>query len=229
MSREGGGAARRGAGGEHSVGAPRLTAEDAKRLQRCLAGGGVAVFPTDTVYGLACDPSEERAVRRLYELKGRPADRPAAVMFFERERATSALPELMSAERRAIAALLPGPVTLLLPNREGRFPLASGPTVEGSDSLGLRVPLLGDSLAALSAVPTPVMQSSANVSGGPEARRLGDVPRELLLGADLVLDGGELAGTASTIVDLRDYERSGGFSVIREGAMSRSEVEQALA
>jgi L-threonylcarbamoyladenylate synthase len=206
-----------------------LTARDAERLQSCLAGGGVAVFPTDTVYGLACDPSQERAVRRLYQLKGRPADRPAAVMFFERERATTALSELKSAERRAIEALLPGPVTLLLPNREGRFPLACGPAVEGRDSLGLRVPVLGNSLAALSAMPTPVMQSSANVSGGPEARRLGDVPREVLLGADLALDGGELPGTASTIVDLRDYERSGAFSVVREGAMSLGEVERALA
>ncbi len=224
--RNGGGDGRDAAGAD-SAGAAALTAEDARQLQRCLAGGGVAVFPTDTVYGLACDPSDERAVRRLYELKGRPADRPAAVMFFKRERATSALPELESAERRAIAALLPGPVTLLLPNRDGRFPLACGPM--GRDSLGLRVPLLGDSLAALRALPTPLMQSSANVSGGPEARRLSDVPRELLLGADLVLDGGELPGTASTIVDLRDYEQSGGFSVVREGAMSLREVEQALA
>ncbi len=228
MSRgaEGGGERRGGAGGARSGGAAALTSEDAQQLQRCLAGGGVAVFPTDTVYGLACDPLNKRAVRRLYELKGRPADRPAAVMFFDRERATSALSELQSAERRAIEALLPGPVTLLLPNREGRFPLACGPS--GKDSLGLRVPRLGDSLAALRAVPTPVMQSSANASGEPDTRRLSDVPRALLLGADLVLDGGELPGTASTIVDLRDYERSGGFSVVREGAISPREVEEAL-
>lgn len=209
-------------------GAVALTREDAARLQRCLAGGGVAVFPADTVYGLGCDPENERAVRRLYELKGRPPDRPAAVMFFDRERALEALGELSTAERRAIETLLPGPVTLLLPNRNRRFPLACGPTTQGRDSLGLRVPLLGDSLAALHAMPAPMMQSSANLSGEPEARRLADVPRELLLAADLALDGGELLGTASTVVDLRDYERSGGFSVVREGALAPADIERAL-
>jgi len=206
-----------------------LDREDAAALERCLASGGVAVFPADTVYGLGCDPDDERAVRRLYELKGRPADRPAAVMFFDRERALQALPELSSAERRVVEALLPGPVTLVLANRAGRFPLAGGPTPEGRDSLGLRVPLLGEALAALRAMPRPMMQSSANLSGGPEARRLADVPRELLLGADLVLDGGELPGTASTVLDLREYELNGAFSVVREGAMALGDIERALA
>lgn len=206
-----------------------LEPADATRLQRCLASGGVAVFPADTVYGLGCDPDNERAVTRLYELKGRPADRPAAVMFFDRERALEALPELTAAERRAIEALLPGAVTLLLPNRARRYPLACGPTAQGKDSLGLRVPLLGDALAALQAVPVPMMQSSANLSGGADARRLSDVPRELLLGADEVLDGGELPGTASTVLDLCDYERTGAFRVVREGALALAAVERALA
>jgi L-threonylcarbamoyladenylate synthase len=206
-----------------------LDAGDAARLERCLATGGVAVFPADTVYGLGCDPEDERAVRRLYELKGRPPDRPAAVMFFDRERAVQALGELSAAERRAIEALLPGPVTLLLPNRARRFPLACGPAEEGRDSLGLRVPLLDDTLAALAAMPRPMMQSSANLSGGPEARRLADVPRELLLGAALALDGGELPGTASTVLDLRDYELNGAFKVVREGALALGDIERALA
>lgn len=205
-----------------------LDADDAARLEECLADGGVAVFPADTVYGLGCDPDDERAVRRLYELKGRPAHRAAAVMFFDRCRAVRALPELSAAEDRAVEALLPGPVTLLLPNRAGRYPLACGPAGEGPGSLGLRVPLLGESLAALAAMPRPMMQSSANLSGGAEARRLADVPRELLLGADLALDGGELPGTASTVLDLREYERSGAFSVVREGALALEDIERAL-
>ena len=101
------------------------------------------MFPTDTVYGLCCDPEDERAVRRLYELKGRPARRPAAVMFFALEPALAALPELASASARALRALLPGPVTLLLPNR--RQPLsARGGRPEPAPTLGLRVPALSD-------------------------------------------------------------------------------------
>jgi L-threonylcarbamoyladenylate synthase len=187
----------------------------------------VAVFPADTVYGLGCDPANEAAVRRLYELKGRPAERPAAVMFFDRALALAVLDELSESERRAIQALLPGPVTLLLPNPGHRFPLAGGPT-DGRASLGLRVPLLADAVAALRTVSVPMMQSSANLSGGAEARRLTDVPQRLLEGADLVLDAGELPGVASTVVDLRDYARTGDWAVVREGAMALDAVERAL-
>jgi L-threonylcarbamoyladenylate synthase len=220
----------------------KLTALDAERLRECIGNGGVAVFPADTVYGLACDPLQREAVERLYELKGRPPERPAAVMFFALPAALEALPELGERERVALESLLPGPLTVLLPNREGRYPLACAFGAVRSEantskidaragepgSLGLRVPLLPQSLAALRAVRGPVMQSSANLSGGPEARRLADIPPALLEGADLVLDGGELPGTASTVLDLRDYERSGEWRIVRAGPVGHAELERAL-
>jgi L-threonylcarbamoyladenylate synthase len=200
---------------------------DARRLEECLASGGIAVFPTDTVYGVCCDPDDERAVRRLYELKGRPAERPAAVMFFALEPALSMLSELRDAERAALTALLPGPVTLLLPNPRLRFGPACGPDPA---TLGLRVPRLPERLAALCSVSRPVMQSSANLSGGTDARRLADVPESIRTGADLVLDGGgELPGTPSTVVDLRDYQQTGDWRVLRGGALERSALERLLA
>jgi L-threonylcarbamoyladenylate synthase len=200
-----------------------VEAQDAKRFQECIAAGGVAVFPTDTVYGLACDPLQREAVARLYRLKGRPPARPAAVMFFSLPPALLALPELGGRERAALRALLPGPLTVLLPNRERRYPLSGGGAV-----LGLRVPLLPEPLAALSAVGVPVMQSSANLSGGPEARRLSEIPPALLEGADLVLDGGELPGIASTVLDLSEYEASGGWSIVRAGPLEPAELRRAL-
>ncbi len=203
--------------------AATLDAQDARRLRECLAAGGVAVFPADTVYGLACDPERPTAVERLYELKGRPLDRPAAVMFFTLTAARDALPELGERERAALEALLPGPLTVLLPNRVGRYPLTGG-----GETLGLRVPALTAPLAALAAVPGPVMQSSANVSGGPEARRLEDVPHALRQGADLVLDGGELPGVASTVLDLRAYEEHGRWCVVRAGPLGEAALARAL-
>jgi L-threonylcarbamoyladenylate synthase len=184
------------------------------------------VFPTDTVYGLGCDPQARTAVERLYALKGRAADRPVALLFFALAPALDALPELARRERAAIAALLPGPVTLLLPNRKRRFPLACGPD---PDTLGLRVPLLAEPLAALSAVGAPVLQSSANFSRRADARRLIDVPEKLRQMADLVLDGGELPGVASTVIDLRDYERSGAWRVLRPGPLAADSLAAALA
>jgi L-threonylcarbamoyladenylate synthase len=203
-----------------------IAVEQAAALVRCIRAGGVAVFPTDTVYGVCCDPQDEVAAARLYELKGRPPEKPAAVMFFALEPALATLTELHDAEHRAAMALLPGPVTLLLANRQGRFPAACGPDPH---TLGLRVPRLTDTLAALETVPLAVMQSSANLSGGPDPRTLAEVPKELLAGVDLVLDGGELPGTPSTVIDLRRYASHGEWRLLREGALSSAAAQRALA
>jgi L-threonylcarbamoyladenylate synthase len=202
-----------------------LDSDDAGRLRECVARGGVAVFPTDTVYGLCCDPGDEAAAQRLYKLKGRPPERPAAVMFFALEPALRALAELSHTERRALEALLPGPVTLLIENRSDDFAAACR---TDPATLGLRVPSLPKSLQALAQIADPVMQTSANRSGEPDARALADVPLSLREGADLVLDGGALYGTASTVIDLREYEASGEWHVLREGALALDAVRELL-
>jgi L-threonylcarbamoyladenylate synthase len=203
-----------------------LSAEDARTFARCLAVGGVAVFPADTVYGLACEPDSREAVARLYGLKGRRPDKPAAVLFCSLELARAALPELEPRTDAALRALLPGAVTLLLPNPRRRFPLACGPD---PGTLGLRVPAWPPALAALAAVRWPVLQSSANVAGGAEARVLVEVPEPIRRGADLVLDGGPLPGSPSTVVDLRPFERDGRWRVVREGAVPPDRIAEALA
>ena len=203
-----------------------LTAAQAETFERCMAVGGMAVFPADTVYGVACDPDAKEAVQRICLLKRRPISKPSAVMFFQPSLALAALPELGPRTRDALLALLPGAVTLILPNPSGRFPLACG---EDRTAIGLRVPALPPALAALERVTWPVWQSSANLAGGRPARRLEEVPRELRLAADLVLDGGELPGTASTVVDLRGYEDEGTWSVQRPGALSEDDLAARLA
>ena len=163
----------------------------------------MAVFPADTVYGLACDPENAEAVAKLYELKGRPPEKPAAVMFFDLD------------ELGDHGGLLPGGVTLLLANRERRFPLAC---TTDPETLGVRVPFLAP-------VGRPVLQSSANLAGGPDARRLSDVPESIRAGAELVIDGGELPGVPSTVIDLRE---PGEWRIVRQGAVSREDVARAL-
>jgi L-threonylcarbamoyladenylate synthase len=193
-----------------------VTREEVETFERCISVGGVALFPADTVYALGTEPDSREGVDRLYRLKGRLPDKPAAVMFFDLEIALAALPELGPRTREGVEGLLPGGVTLLLPNPARRYPLACGPDPE---RLGLRVPLLEGELAPLSAVSWPVLQSSANRSGGPDAARLADVDEELRAGVDLILDGGELPGTPSTVLDLTSYEQDGSWKVVREGAL----------
>ena len=201
-----------------------ISTQDAETFARCIAVGGVAVFPADTVYGLACEPDTREAVERLYALKGRRPDKPAAVMFFDPELAFAALPELEPRTRSLLERLLPGGITALLPNPLRRYPLACGPDPH---TLGLRVPALGPDIEALAGMRWPVMQSSANVSGGYDAHRLEEVPEDIRRGADLVLDGGDLAGTPSTVVDLRRFELDGIWAVLREGAVPEHEIELA--
>lgn len=194
---------------------------DAAAFERCIAGGGVAVFPADTVYGLACDPENRDAVERLYRLKGRRGDKPSAVMFFDLAAALETLPWLGERTRGAMAELLPGGVTLLVPNPGERFPLAGG---DDPATLGLRVPRVVE----LAGVRRPVLQSSANRAGGADARRLEDVPEPIRAGADVVVNGGELPGTPSTVVDLRRYDEDGSWLILRAGAVGDEELQAAL-
>ncbi|HEX8857454.1 MAG TPA: L-threonylcarbamoyladenylate synthase [Thermoleophilaceae bacterium] len=203
-----------------------MTPDDVRELERVLAAGGIALFPADTVYGLAVDPGSESAVARLYELKGRPPARPSAVMFFDRGAALEELGWLGPRTREAAEHLLPGPVTLVLPNPERRWPLACGPEPE---RVGVRVPALEGALEPLRAATGPVLQSSANPSGGPDARRLADVDERIRAGVDIELDGGELPGTPSTVIDLSTYEAEGSFDVLREGVLPKARVVELLA
>ncbi len=165
-------------------------------LDAVIAAGGVVLFPSDSVYGLAADPQNAAAVRRLYAIKGRPPDKPAALMFFDLGAALAALPEVGERTAAAMRALLPGPYTLVLPG--GR---------------GVRV----IDVPAFAGARGPVLQSSANRSGEPDARRLTEVDPAIREAVDLEIDGGELPGVPSTVLDLRAYETAGEWSVLREG------------
>jgi L-threonylcarbamoyladenylate synthase len=190
-------------------------------FEQVIRAGGVVLFPSDTVYGLACDPDNPQAIERLYALKGRPEDRSAAVMFFDLHTGLRAFRGLGQKTHGALHNLMPGKVTALLPNEAHRFPLTCR---ADPDTLGLRI----ISVPQLDAVKLPVMQSSANRSGDLDARRLGDVDPVIRAGVDLTIDGGELPGIPSTVIDLRWYEGSGAWSIVRDGAVDEATVTAAL-
>ncbi len=187
-----------------------------------IGGGGVVLFPSDTVYGLACDPDNADAIARLYALKGRPPAKSSAVMFFSLEAVGGTLPELGTRTRAALLELMPGSITALLPNPERRYPLACA---QDPGTLGLRV----IDIPVLREVTLPVLQSSANRSGGRDPRELNNVPESIRSGVDLMIDGGKLPGVPSTVVDLRAYEQAGEWTIVREGAVSKQALSKALA
>ena len=182
-----------------------------------LRAGRLVVLPTDTVYGLAADGESEHAALALYAAKGRAAIQPTALVLASVEELLGRVPGLPEDAVRMARALLPGPVTLVLPNPERRYGWLN---VERPDAIGVRVPALHgpgrDILDALGAL----VATSANLPGGPDPRRVRDVPAAVVAAVDAVVDGGELPGTPSTVIDLTGPRPQ----VLREGALTTDEA-----
>lgn len=185
--------------------------------------GRPVVLPTDTVYGLCADPHREEPVRELYRMKQRPVEQPTALLARDVDVLVELVPELTGRAGALVRALLPGPFTLVLPNPAERFRWLTGSTPE---RIGVRVPELTGPGAEVLARVGAVVATSANLRGGPEPTRLDDVPVEIRAGAAAIVDGGELPGTPSTVLDLTGQEPA----VIREGAVPAEQaIERALA
>ncbi len=189
-------------------------------LTSAVGQGGVAAFPADGLYGLACDPLRADAIARVHALKGRDDGKPSAVLFFSPLILRELVSSLGEPTRNAMAALLPGPVTVVAHNPERRYPLACR---EDPERLGIRLiesPLTG--------IATPLFQTSANLAGERPPARFDDIPDEILAGVDVAIDGRELSGLPSTVVDVTGLETGGGWTVLREGGMPEAEVAQRL-
>jgi L-threonylcarbamoyladenylate synthase len=189
-------------------------------LERTVAEGGVAIFPADTLYGLACDPLNPSAVERIHQIKGRDEGKPSAVMYFSPLAMRELVAGLGPRTRDAVGALLPGSVTLVVANPERRYPLASR---EDPERLGVRLiegPLGGTM--------TPIFQTSANRSGESPATRFDAIDQRILDAVDVAIDAGELIGAPSTVVDISEIDESGAWTILREGAVRRERVERAL-
>ena len=192
-----------------------------KALERCVSRGGVAVFPSDGLYGLACDPLDAGAIAKIHRLKGRDDGKPSAVMYFSPLAMRELVAGLGPWTKAAISALLPGPATLVVANPQRRYPLACRADRE---RLGIR--LIGGPLGGTM---SPVFQTSANLSAEPAPARFEDVPESIRDGADLAIDGGELPGLPSTVVDVAAIEEDGSWRILRDGALSPGDVASKLA
>ncbi|HEX6457066.1 MAG TPA: Sua5/YciO/YrdC/YwlC family protein [Solirubrobacterales bacterium] len=192
-----------------------------RALERCVSGGGVAVFPSDGLYGLACDPLDAAAIAKVHRLKGRDDGKPSAVMYFSPLAIRELLSGLGPRTKAVASALLPGPVTLVVANPQRRYPLACR---QDPERLGIR--LIGGPLAGTMC---PVFQTSANLSGEPAPGRFEDVPRSIVEGADLAIDGDELPGLPSTVIDVASIDEDGSWRILRDGALSPGDVTSALA
>lgn len=189
-------------------------------LERCIAAGGVAAFPADGLYGLACDPLDATAIERIDGIKGRNEGKPSAVMYLSPLAMRELVKGLGARTRAAVGDLLPGPVTLVVANPQRRYPLACG---EDLEKLGVR--LIGGPLGGAMC---PLFQTSANRSGKPPPASFDRISTEIVEAADLAIDGGPLNGLPSTVVDLSSFDTTGEWTVLREGAISAGDLVTSL-
>jgi L-threonylcarbamoyladenylate synthase len=187
-----------------------------------LRAGHPVVLPTDTVYGLCADAYRERPVERLIRLKGRPDGMPVALLAADLDVVLDAVPELRGRAAVLARALLPGPYTLILPNPGRRFRWLTG---SNPDTIGIRVPELPAETKTVLDRVGAVAATSANVHGGRDPSRTGDVPEEIWSAAGALLDAGELPGIPSTVVDLTGAQPR----VLREGAVPAANALDAIA
>ena len=218
-------------------------------LSRALKEGAVIGLPTDTVYGLAARWDSPAGVRALYAAKGRSAEQPVAVLFASVEELERALPDLEPSAVGVMEALLPGPLTFVVATTVARAPL-----VGTADSLGVRVPDHAGLLEVLLSVGVPLAATSANRSGEKEGVTIADVDPLVLSYCSVAIAGpaeapahaepgaegatappgepsvigapagGQGAGSASTVVDLRPLSTGAAPVVLREGAVPGAQV-----
>ncbi len=184
-----------------------------------IRAGGTVLLPTDGVYGLCAAPDREEPVGRLYELKGRDAGQPTAIIASSVERLFEWVPELPDRSVVIARALLPGPYTLILPNPARRYPWLNGAR---PDTIGVRVVDLPAGSREVIAAVGAVVATSANDAGGADPASLEEVPGRIRAACAAEIDAGRLPGLSSTVIDFTGPEPV----VVREGAGS---VADALA
>jgi L-threonylcarbamoyladenylate synthase len=186
----------------------RITDECAEMLKR---KGAVLLLPTETVYGFMCRWDDSEARERIYIMKKRSADKPFQMLASSIGQAEEEGLILDGAARRIAEKFFPGPLTLVVKNRNG-------------STTGLRIPNHQFILNIMDRIDSPLAATSANISGEPAALTLEDALRNLEILPDLAVDGGKIeAGAASTVVDASSTP----FKILRPGPIKEEEIRKA--
>lgn len=167
--------------------------------------GGLVIYPTETLYGLGCDATNEAAIARLLALKGRAEGKPPPVLVANGHQLARLVDELPDIAARLMAEYWPGALTLVLPARAGVAGALTGTAADGTRTVAVRQTAHPLARALCEAVGTPLVATSANFAGATgnaaNPRSLDDIAPALRHGVGAVLDGGVVAGRPSTVID----------------------------
>jgi len=189
-----------------------------KRAVEVFNNGGIVAFPTETFYGLGVRFNKEESLKKLYELKKRPEEKPMPLIIGDR----NLLSMIAESTNKTAEALMdkfwPRPLTLILKAKEGM----SSYLTAGTGTIAVRIPGESFALHLAKEAGFPITATSANPSGIPPAETADAVMKYFGEKIDLIIDGGKTAGgLPSTIVDVTDKE----IKILREGVIKRSALE----
>ncbi len=208
----------------YKIDAAKPDKEIIRKAVNILENGGIIVYPTDTLYGLGVDALSEKALTRLYLIKQRGEKIPVSLMVSNLKTIEQFSGQLSPEMREILKKLLPGKITVLLPNKEQNalpYLLRSG----NKQKIGFRVPNHKVSSALSRAFPNPITSTSANLAGKENALTVQDVIAQFGDKLDLILDAGPVSGKkGSTIIDFTKDP----FLILREGEISFGEIKNIL-
>ena len=193
--------------------------EQIERGVSILKQGGLVAFPTDTVYGLGAGANLYRAVERIYQVKGRPQNRALPLLLADTSQISEVAEPISQVAWLLVHNFLPGALTLVLPKSNSVPDIITA----GGKTVAVRIPAHPVPVALAQGLGSPIVGTSANLSGKPSALTAEEVYSQFADKIDLVIDGGRCpGGTESTIVDVTGETPL----VLREGAISREELKQ---
>ena len=187
------------------------------RAKDVLEEGGIVIYPTDTLYGVGADATNEEAIEKVLRLKGRDFKKPLSVMVSNIEMATKFV-HLSELAKKLFHKILPGPFTLILPKQKNESDLLTG----GKDTLGVRVPDSFFCVSLSNKFGKPITATSANLSGKENGKNVDEILDQF--GAkqeqiDIVIDTGEVSNTTpSTVLKVEGDS----VEVLREGSINHT-------
>lgn len=195
--------------------------QELNKVVQILSDGGIAIFPTETVYGIGANAYNEESVRRIYEVKNRPGEKPLSIM-------VSGIDEIgkyaiieNDVERKIINSFMPGAITIILKKKQGLFDYISS----GKDTIGIRIPDNKIILEILNKLKLPIVAPSANISGMPSGVSLEDIKKDFDGKVNVCINGGKAKlGESSTIVQVIN----GKPVILRQGKITLEEINKVL-
>lgn len=195
--------------------------QDLKKPAQIIKNGGIVVFPTETVYGIGTNGLDENAIKKLYEIKSRPLDKPISLLVENISMIEMVAKDITKEEYSLIKAFMPGPLTIILKKKE----IVPDILTANSDTVGIRIPENDIALNLIKYVGNPIATSSANISSKPNRTNIQDIIKDFGNSVDYYIDGGKSKiGNPSTVVKLIN----GKPDILRRSVISKEQIMNVL-